>query len=61
MPLTQREEDLLIGHDISRLPPRVFRTIPAAVVALKKEIHDLHKPDSSGKAALMEVDLNDEK
>ena len=36
-PLTDLEEQTLIGHDISRLPPRVFRQLPAAVAALRKE------------------------
>ena len=31
--MTQEEEDLLTGHDLSRLPPRVFRKLPGAMVA----------------------------
>ena len=57
--MTEQEEQSLIGHDISRLPPRVFRAIPAAVMALKKEIPDLLRKDASGNAALLEVSLND--
>ena len=58
--ITEEGEQTILQHDISRLPPRVFRKIPAAIMALKKEIHDLLKEDSTGNAALKEVDLNDQ-
>ena len=59
LPLTPSEESKLVGRDLSRLPPRVFRTIPAALQSLRKEIDGLLKKNSSGEAALKEVDLND--
>ena len=58
-PLTEQEEELLIGHDLSRLPPRVFRKIPAAITALKKELHGLLQPDSTGQPGLKLVKLDD--
>merc|ERR1711989_116282 len=59
LPLTEAEEQSLIGHDVSRLPPRVFRLIPAAVAALRKELQDLLRKDQSGASALEEIPLDD--
>ena len=59
LPLTEAEEQSLIGHDISRLPPRVFRNLPAAVAALRMEIRDLLRKDQAGSSALVEIPLTD--
>ena len=42
-PLSASEEELLIGHDLPRLPPGVFRRLPGAIIALQKEITGLLK------------------
>ena len=55
--LSPEEEALLVGHDISRLPPRVWRAIPLACESLIKEINDLTTKDNTGHPALLEVGL----
>ena len=57
--MSLEEEQFLIGHDISRLPPRALRRIPAAVEALRTELNGLLKPDCTGHPALKEIDLKD--
>ena len=59
--MTAEEEDRLIGHDLSRLPPRIFRETPAAMIALRKEIDGLVRPDAAGHPGLLEVGLMDPK
>ena len=50
---------MLVGQDMSRLPPRVFRKIPAAISALKTEIEGLLVKDAKGQSALKEIELRD--
>ena len=33
-PLTTAEEEFITGHDLARLPPRIFRQLPAAILSL---------------------------
>ena len=46
-----------MGFDINRIPPRIFRNIPAARNALIKEVNDLLQPDEKGLPALKIVCL----
>ena len=49
---TEEDDESLMGFDINRIPPRIFRNIPAARNALVKEVNDLLEPDGEGLPAL---------